>query len=128
MFESQYIRVEMEQHPEAEYHSDLRILRRFVQNGSFGYRESDDVVFQTLKKRYPEAYGAFGREREREVLGTILQAGEGNQRDLRAVAEGAGTSHLCQLVHRATGGADNHTVRGTIRGFRRSSTLPESIT
>ncbi|MDP9438429.1 MAG: hypothetical protein M3P49_06770 [Actinomycetota bacterium] len=66
--ESEYIRREMEQHPEPEYHSDLRILRRFVQNGSFGYRESNDVVFQTLKNRYPEAYSAFGREREREVL------------------------------------------------------------
>ncbi len=68
MSESEYIRNEMENHPEPEYLSDLRILRRFVQNGSFGYRESDDVVFQTLKERYPEAYYAFGREREREVL------------------------------------------------------------
>ncbi len=68
MPESEYIRREMENHPEAEYHSDLRILRRFVQNGSFGYRESDDAVFQTLKERHPEAYGAFGRERKREVL------------------------------------------------------------
>jgi hypothetical protein len=59
----------MRQHPEAEYLSDLRILRRFVRNGSFGYRESDDVVFRTLKTRYPEAYSAFGREREKEVLG-----------------------------------------------------------
>jgi hypothetical protein len=68
MSDSEYIRRKMEQYPEAEYHSDLRILRRFVQNGSFGYRESDDVVFQTLKERYPEAYGAFGEERKREVL------------------------------------------------------------
>jgi hypothetical protein len=29
---------------------------------------SDDVVFQTLKTRYPEAYHAFGRERKVEVL------------------------------------------------------------
>ena len=68
MSESEYIRREMEQHPDAEYHSDLRILRRFVQNGTFGYKVSKDVVFQTLKERYPEAYGAFGRERKREVL------------------------------------------------------------
>ncbi len=68
MGESEYIKREMENHPEPEYLADLRILRRFVQNGSFGYRESKDVVFQTLKKRYPEAYGAFGRERKREVL------------------------------------------------------------
>jgi hypothetical protein len=58
----------MERHPEAEYHSDLRILRRFVQNGSFGYRQSDDAVFQRLKARYPEAYYAFGEERKREAL------------------------------------------------------------
>lgn len=68
MSESQYIRREMEQHPEAEYLADPRILRRFVQNGSFGYRQSDDVVFQRLKARYPEAYGAFGEERKREAL------------------------------------------------------------
>ena len=68
MPESEYIMRETANHPEPEYHSDLRILRRFVQNGSFGYRASDDVVFQTLKTRYPEAYSAFGREREREVL------------------------------------------------------------
>jgi len=68
MPESEYIMRETANHPEPEYHSDLRILRRFVQNGSFGYRESDDMVFQTLKTRYPEAYSAFGREREREVL------------------------------------------------------------
>jgi len=67
MAESEYIRKEAEEYPEAEYLADLRILRRFVHNGSFGYRESDDVVFQTLKTRYPEAYSAFGREREREV-------------------------------------------------------------
>lgn len=68
MSESEYIRREMKEHPEPEYLADLRILRRFVQNGSFGYRASDDVVFQRLKTRYPEAYGAFGRERKREVL------------------------------------------------------------
>jgi hypothetical protein len=68
MSESEYIRREMKKHPEPEYLADLRILRRFVQNGSFGYRESKDVVFQTLKTRYPEAYSAFGREQEREVL------------------------------------------------------------
>ena len=68
MAESEYIRKEAEQYPEPEYLADLRILRRFVQNGSFGYRASDDVVFQTLKTRYPEAYDAFGRERKREVL------------------------------------------------------------
>ncbi len=60
MSESEYIRREMENHPEPGYHSDLRILRGFVQNGSFGYRASDDVVFQRLKTRYPEAYVAFG--------------------------------------------------------------------
>ena len=68
MSESPYITRETEQHPEPEYLSDLRILRRFVQNGSFGYRESEDVVFQTLKARYPQAYDAFGRERKQEVL------------------------------------------------------------
>jgi hypothetical protein len=68
MAESEYIRKEAEENPEPEYLADLRILRRFVRNGSFGYRKSDDVVFQTLKTRYPEAYSAFGREREREVL------------------------------------------------------------
>ncbi len=68
MPESEYISREMQQHPEPEYLSDLRILRRFVQNGSFGYRESKDVVFQTLKVRYPQAYAVFGEERKREVL------------------------------------------------------------
>ena len=68
MPESEYIRKEMENHPEPEYISDLRLLRRFVHNGSFGYQETDDVVFQTLKARYPQAYDAFGRERKREVL------------------------------------------------------------
>ena len=69
MSESDYLTREIENHPEEpEYLADLRILRRFVQNGSFGYRESDDVVFQTLKTRYPEAYYAFGEERRREVL------------------------------------------------------------
>jgi hypothetical protein len=66
--ESPYIRREMEQHPEPEYINDLRILRRFIQSGSFGYRASTDVVFQTLKTRYPEAYSAFGEERKRETL------------------------------------------------------------
>jgi hypothetical protein len=65
---SEYISEEMEQHPGVEYLADLRILRRFVYNGSFGYRESKDVVFQRLKTRYPEAYSAFGEERKREVL------------------------------------------------------------
>ena len=68
MSESPYIRREMEQHPEPEYLNDLRILRRFVQNGSFGYRASKDMVFKRLKIRYPEAYNAFGEERKREVL------------------------------------------------------------
>ena len=66
--ESEYIVREMKYHPEPEYISDLRILRRFVQNGSYGFRQSDDVVFQTLKARYPQAYEAFGRERKREIL------------------------------------------------------------
>ncbi len=69
MSESGYIEREMENHAEEpEYLAGLRILRQFVQNGSYGYRESKDVVFQTLKSRYPEAYSAFGREREREVF------------------------------------------------------------
>ena len=66
--ESPYIKREMENHPEPEYLADLRILRRFVYNGSFGYQESKDVIFQRLKERYPQAYDAFGRERKREVL------------------------------------------------------------
>jgi hypothetical protein len=66
--ESPYIRREMEHHPEPEYINDLRILRRLIQNGSFDYRQSDDVIFQRLKTRYPEAYNAFGEERRREVL------------------------------------------------------------
>ncbi len=37
---SEYIDRETENHPEPEYLADLRILRRFVQNGSFGYRQS----------------------------------------------------------------------------------------
>jgi hypothetical protein len=65
---SEYLRREMGNHPEAEYLADLRILRRFVYNGSFGYRESKDVVFQRLKTRYSAAYYAFGEERKREVL------------------------------------------------------------
>src|SRR4028118_1715350 len=68
MSEFKYIRKEMENHPEPEYLSDLRILKKFVQNGSFAYRESKDVVFQRLKARYPQAYSAFGEERKREVL------------------------------------------------------------
>jgi hypothetical protein len=68
MSESEYSRREMEDHPEPEYLSDLRILRRFVQNGSFGYRASQDVVLQTLKARYPQAYSAFGEERKQKVL------------------------------------------------------------
>jgi hypothetical protein len=68
MSESEYIRKEAEEHPEAGYLADFRILRRFVQNGSFGYRASDDVVFRTLKARYPQAYEAFGEERKREVI------------------------------------------------------------
>ncbi len=67
--ESEYIARATANHPEPEYLADLRILRRFVQNGSFGYRESKDVVFQTLKRRYPQAYSAFGEERKSEVLG-----------------------------------------------------------
>jgi hypothetical protein len=68
MSESAYVRSEMEQHPEPEYINDLRILRRFVQNGSFGYSQSNDVVSQRLKTRYPKAYSAFGEERKRETL------------------------------------------------------------
>ncbi len=66
--DSAYLRREIEASPEPEYLSDLRILRRFVYNGSFGLKESDDVVFQTLKTRYSTAYYAFGEERKREVL------------------------------------------------------------
>ena len=68
MSESEYIRKEAEGRPEAEYLADLRILGRFVRNGSFGYRASDDVVFRTLKARYLQAYEAFGEERKREAL------------------------------------------------------------
>src|SRR5215211_2001817 len=69
MSESPYLEQEIESHPdEPEYINDLRILRRFIQNGSFGYRQSDDTIFQRLKTRYPEAYSAFGRERKRETL------------------------------------------------------------
>ena len=72
MSESPYIRIQMENHPdEPEYLNDLRILRRFVQNGSFGYHQSNDVVFQTLKSRYPEAYNAFGEQRRRETFSTF---------------------------------------------------------
>ena len=58
----------MEQHPDRRYLANLRILSRFVYNGSFGYRESKDAVFHRLKTRYPEAYSTFGEERQREVL------------------------------------------------------------
>jgi hypothetical protein len=68
MPESEYIRRQAGNHPEPEYIADLKILRRFVENGSFGYSETHDVVFLTLKARYPEAYAAFGRERKQEVL------------------------------------------------------------
>lgn len=69
MPDSPYLKREVENHPdEPEYLNDLRILRRFVQNGSFGYRASDDVIFQRLKTRYPKAYSAFGEERKRRVL------------------------------------------------------------
>ena len=68
MAESQYLKREMEQNPEPEYLNDLRILRRFVQSGSFGYHQTDDVVFQRLKSRYPRAYSAFGEERRQETL------------------------------------------------------------
>jgi hypothetical protein len=64
----------MRQQPEAEYLSDLRILRRFFRNGSLGYRKSDNVVFRTLKTRHPEAYSVFGREREKEVLGRYARS------------------------------------------------------
>ncbi len=69
MAESQYLKRETEQNPEEpEYLNDLRILRRFVQNGSFGFKQADDVVFQRLSTRYPRAYSAFGEERRRETL------------------------------------------------------------
>lgn len=51
-----------------EYVNDLRILKRFVQAGSFGYKEFDDEVFRRLSTRYPEAYAAFGEERKQDVL------------------------------------------------------------
>ena len=62
MYGSPYLRGEMEAHSEPEYLADLRIMRRFVRNGRFGYWQLNDVVFQTLKARYPEAYAAFGKE------------------------------------------------------------------
>jgi hypothetical protein len=69
MSESRYLRQQIETHSdEPEYLSDLRILRRFINDGSFGYRQSEDVVFQRLKTRYPQAYNAFGEERKRETL------------------------------------------------------------
>ena len=51
-----------------EYVNDLRILKRFVQAGSSGYKEFDDEVFRRLCNRYPEAYAAFGKERKQDVL------------------------------------------------------------
>lgn len=51
-----------------EYVNDLRILKRFVQAGSFGLKEFDDEVFRRLSTRYPEAYAAFGKERKQDVL------------------------------------------------------------
>jgi len=69
MPESGYLRREAENYPdEPEYLNDLRILRRFVQEGSFGYRQSRDIVVQTLKARYSEFYSAFGEECRRETL------------------------------------------------------------
>jgi hypothetical protein len=62
MSDSEYIGRELEDHPEPDDLSDLKILRRLFQNGSFGCRQSDDVVFQTLKGRCPQAYDAFGEE------------------------------------------------------------------
>jgi hypothetical protein len=60
MPESVYLRREAENYPdEPEYLNDLRILRRFVQEGSFGYRQSRDIVFQTLKARYSESYSCL---------------------------------------------------------------------
>ena len=51
MSESAYLKQQMENHlDEPEYINDLRLLRRFIQNGSFGYRQSDDIVFQRLKR------------------------------------------------------------------------------
>lgn len=60
----------MRRHPEAGYLSDLGMLRRFVRNGSFGYREPDNVVFQTLT--VPGG-----------VLGFRQRAGEGSPRAVR---------------------------------------------
>jgi len=51
-----------------EYVNNLRILKRFVENGSFGYKEFDDEVFRTLRDRYPQAYEAFGKEHKQDVL------------------------------------------------------------
>ena len=71
MAESEYIPKEAEEHTKTVYLNDLRILRRFVQNGSFGYEVSGDVVFQTLKCRYPEARsGTTGK-------GMVHRAGRG---------------------------------------------------
>ena len=67
--ESPYLKEQIEKYSdEPEYLNDLRILRRFVQNGSFGYHQSRNIVFRTLKTRYPEAYSVFGEERRRETL------------------------------------------------------------
>ena len=43
MSESPYLKQEIENYPEPEYINDLRILRRFVQNGSFGFHQSEDA-------------------------------------------------------------------------------------
>lgn len=51
-----------------EYVNDLRILKRFVRAGSFGYKEFDDEVFRRLSNRYPEACAAFGEERKQDIL------------------------------------------------------------
>ena|SRR5918997_3777152 len=56
----------MRRHPEAGYLSDLGMLRRFVRNGSFGYREPDNVVFQTLT--VPGGVLGFRQRAEKEVL------------------------------------------------------------
>ncbi len=63
---SEYIDGEMEQHPELEYLSDSRMLKRFVREGNFGYRASDSVVFQTLRKKIP---GSLRRFRQGAEMG-----------------------------------------------------------
>src|ERR671917_513448 len=55
MSESEYIRRELEQHPdESEYLSDLRILRRFVQIGSFGRERKREVLERYTHSTYIE--------------------------------------------------------------------------